>query len=203
MSLLRPLIPWLKLSVPLLLMLAMLLVIFQGSENEVFIFFRHHRETHPALKAILRFWTDWINTAFYLYFAFMLLRTFKTGDLATRRFISVYIAVQLLISLILVYFLKASIGRPRPGEDPYLQGFTTKPSYHSMPSGHTTEATISSLALGLRLNKISWTLLIGLALALTGFSRIYLGWHHPTDVLCGWLLGSVGAMAVTIFARKN
>ncbi len=203
MSLLRSLIPWLKLSAPLLLMLTVLLIIFQGSENEVFGFFRHHRETHTDLKAILRFWTNWINPAFYFYFVFILLKSFKTGDLATRRFVSAYIVVQVLISIILVYFLKASIGRPRPGEDPYLQGFTTKPSYHSMPSGHTTEATISNLVLGLRLNKTVWTLVFGITLALTGFSRIYLGWHHPTDVLCGWLLGSVGAMAVTIFARKN
>lgn len=200
---LRPLIPWLTLSAPLLLMLGAVYLAC-GSENEVFSFFRRHRADHQTLKALLTFYTNWFNAALYVWFAWLLFRSIRSGDAATKRFVLIYIAVQLVIALVTVRLLKMTIGRPRPGEDAFLQSFTAKPSYHSMPSGHTTEATTSLMALmgryASRLRPGLAPLLFGLALALLGFSRMYLGWHHPSDVVCGWLLGSVGGMAVTLLA---
>lgn len=71
-----------------------------------------------------------------------------------------------------------------------------------MPSGHTTEATTSVMALAGQSRRAMAPFAFGLIIALLGFSRIYLGWHHPSDVLCGWLLGSVAGMAVTLLAPK-
>lgn len=63
----------------------------------------------------------------------------------------------------------------------------------SFPSGHTTAATAAMLGLFLSTNKKkSWIALI-FALAM-GLSRIYLGVHYFTDVLGGFIAGSIGAI---------
>ncbi len=60
---------------------------------------------------------------------------------------------------------------------------------HSFPSGHT--ATAFALLFGLSLlarNKLLKLLLISLAM-MTGYSRIYLALHFPSDVIAGSVIG--------------
>lgn len=61
---------------------------------------------------------------------------------------------------------------------------------YSFPSGHSSSAVAAygSLASHERKRKLLWALAIVLPL-LVGFSRVYVGAHYPTDVLCGWALG--------------
>ena len=59
-------------------------------------------------------------------------------------------------------------------------------------------ALIAGTALRGRVRGSAWAAAIALALAI-GLSRVYLGAHHPTDVLAGWLTGGilvVGAWAL-------
>lgn len=70
------------------------------------------------------------------------------------------------------------------------------------PSGHTTNATaviITSAYLLVREGLVPLTVAIPLAIvvcALTGASRVALGWHWTTDVFGGWMAGAgVAAMA--------
>ena len=67
---------------------------------------------------------------------------------------------------------------------------------YSFPSGHSSNAVTAygSLAAHEKKRKILWVLAVVLPL-LVGFSRVFVGAHFPTDVLCGWLLG---ALIVTI-----
>ena len=101
--------------------------------------------------------------------------------------------------------LKLVLRRERPLTDYVLHMFT--PTF-SFPSGH---AVGSMVAYGL-LAYLSWAYLpqpwsiiipivFVLLIVSIGVSRVYLGAHHPTDVVAGWLIGMIG-LAVLIFVIK-
>ncbi len=74
-------------------------------------------------------------------------------------------------------------------------------SEYSFPSGHATISTTAMFSFFLGLNKKwSW---IGLVFAfLVGISRLYLMVHYPTDVIAGFIVGSLSATA-SFFAIKG
>ncbi len=63
---------------------------------------------------------------------------------------------------------------------------------YSFPSGHSANAAVvyGSLAAHEKKRKLLWVLAFLLPL-LVGFSRVFVGAHFPTDVLCGWALGAL------------
>lgn len=69
---------------------------------------------------------------------------------------------------------------------------------YSFPSGHTTNSTLlySSLAMYKKKNKVLLVIAVVLPF-LVGLSRIMLGAHYVTDVLCGWI---VGALLMLLFS---
>lgn len=73
---------------------------------------------------------------------------------------------------------------------------------YSFPSGHSTNVVtvFGSLAAGLRKR---WFTIIAIVIPLlTGFSRIVVGAHYPTDVLSGWLLGLVSITIVYALQKR-
>ena len=101
--------------------------------------------------------------------------------------------------------LAAVIGRDRPPEadwEMHAAGF-------SMPSGHTTTATLAAglLCLGLaRGVRSAWRFAAMAVLALwavvDGAGRVYLGVHWASDVVAGWLLGALlTVLAAGLFTR--
>ncbi len=73
---------------------------------------------------------------------------------------------------------------------------------YSFPSGHSTNAVTAfgSLAAGLRKR---WTRVVAIAIPLlTGFSRVVVGAHYPTDVLGGWLLGVIIVLVVLLLQKR-
>lgn len=72
----------------------------------------------------------------------------------------------------------------------------TKDSGSSYPSAHAAN-TMSACAMAAMLwpRRKLWRMLWPAPL-LTGLSRVYMGVHYPSDVLAGWLLGLIAALAV-------
>lgn len=63
---------------------------------------------------------------------------------------------------------------------------------YSFPSGHSSSAVASYGSLAAHEKKRKWLWAIAIVLPLlVGFSRVFVGAHFPTDVLCGWALGAV------------
>lgn len=191
-------------SLPLLLILGTIHFNF-SSETEVITWFTAHAKAHPDLKSLAKAITDWGNIAFYpiyLWFLISGLRQRKKSS-SRLRFALVFLVVQLVVSLLLVRIMKIAIGKPRPGEGTFFEPYSTKGGYHSMPSGHTTEIYGAALPLILRYRQLLLTLALGIFAAAVAFSRIYLSWHHPGDVFCGWMLGSVAGFAIHLFSKED
>jgi undecaprenyl-diphosphatase len=111
-------------------------------------------------------------------------------------------------ALALNHLLKLAVERPRPTPD--LVRVLRELADFSFPSGHVMFYTAFFGFLGFlafTLLRPSWRrslliLLSGLLVALVGPSRIYLGNHWASDVLVGYLLGSlVLAAAVQIYLQ--
>lgn len=74
---------------------------------------------------------------------------------------------------------------------------------YSFPSGHTTNSTMlySSLAMYKKKNKFLLTVAFVVPF-LVGLSRIMLGAHYVTDVLCGWVVGA-GLVFLLTYLQKR
>lgn len=88
--------------------------------------------------------------------------------------------------------IKPLVSRTRPWL--VIEGLIPLVAEHdpnSFPSGHTSASFACALAWWRTLPR-RWMRSTGVALAaLMGLSRLYVGVHFPTDVLCGALIGSL------------
>jgi membrane-associated phospholipid phosphatase len=117
------------------------------------------------------------------------------------------ILVPVALGLELVTFLtvNAVVGRPRPD----VSRLGSEPSTSSFPSGHTaaTVALWGAVVLlfvwsSVRRNgRLVCGVVVALLAVAVGTARIYRGMHHPSDVVCGALMG-LAALAITMLALR-
>src|SRR5207249_10075263 len=101
--------------------------------------------------------------------------------------------------------MKQLFGRGRPDIVPHLVAVTSP----SFPSGHSMLGVIMYLTLGALLARFAtrrrttvYLLTVALLAAfVVGASRVYLGVHHPSDVLAGWCAGLIWALTCWVVAR--
>lgn len=118
-------------------------------------------------------------------------------------------ACALLMSLLFTnILLKPLVERTRPWL--VIEGLlplVTERDPNSFPSGHTS-AAFSCAAAWLATLPKTWCKALALTAALLmGLSRLYVGVHFPSDVLCGALVGAlcgwIGAMAVRKWEERR
>ncbi len=100
------------------------------------------------------------------------------------------IGIGFAATVIETYALKYIVNRTRPyNQYPDLQPLSGENSF-SFPSGHTSSAF--SVATSLTLNYPKWYVAVPAFVwaSATGYSRLYLGVHYPTDVIGGAVLGA-------------
>jgi undecaprenyl-diphosphatase len=75
----------------------------------------------------------------------------------------------------------------------------------SFPSGHSMITMALAATLLVMLWRTPWRVPVavigGIAVVLVGFSRIYLGVHYPSDVLCGWMASLVWVVGLDRIRR--
>jgi membrane-associated phospholipid phosphatase len=118
-----------------------------------------------------------------------------------------YIMAQLIGSVLIVRTLKMTLGHARPSEmaralngavDTWI-GTTTSSSYHSFPSGHTSDFLISGIFLAICLPK-TWMRILVMGFAIfNGVLRIALNKHYPLDVLGGVVIAGIVSFSVWQF----
>jgi membrane-associated phospholipid phosphatase len=109
----------------------------------------------------------------------------------------------LLISAWINISLKYLLNQPRPffeGFDPSL-GMIHE-TMGGFPSGHAQNSLVVFCIAASWGKKKRLYCLAALVCLLTGFSRLYLGAHFPTDVAGGWLIGGVILCVYFIFAER-
>lgn len=119
------------------------------------------------------------------------------------RWESISVLFAAAFTFVLNYLVKVTIRRPRPTED-LVQVFRALTDF-SFPSGHVMYYTAFFgflLFLTFTLMKRSYrrvilSLLLMILISLVGISRMYLGEHWASDVIGGYLLGSL-ALALSI-----
>jgi undecaprenyl-diphosphatase len=109
-------------------------------------------------------------------------------------------------SLLFNQLLKAGFDRPRPDLVPHgmVVYFASFPSGHAMLSA-SVYLTLGALLARLQQARHQAILIMGTAIVVTllvGISRIYLAVHWPSDVLAGWVAGSIWATACWLASWK-
>ena len=119
----------------------------------------------------------------------------------SKKWMRIFLAMLVAMSIAGVtgHVIKRTIPRPRPSVKTEIHwgGSRFSSKYHSFPSGHVGASTAFFCTLFLANRRIGLACLpIPILIA---FSRMYIGAHYLSDVVCAAILGPLCALLVTHF----
>jgi undecaprenyl-diphosphatase len=159
--------------------------------------------------------TGWLDSAVKEVFhsgapvlaALLVTLTVATLFLTSRGREAIVLMAAIALTVAIDFGLSEAVARPRPSSD-LVQVFADFDG-HSFPSSHVTYYTVFLGALavittwngGTRLSRWAVYGALAVALALMGFSRVYLGAHWLGDVIGGYVLGG-GIVAFVVLVWR-
>ena len=122
----------------------------------------------------------------------------------SKKWMRIFLAMLVAMSIAGVtgHVIKRTIPRPRPSVKTEIHwgGSRFSSKYHSFPSGHVGASTAFFCTLFLANRRIGLACLpIPILIA---FSRMYIGAHYLSDVVCAAILGVLCALLVTHFCLR-
>ena len=139
--------------------------------------------------------SDWGNAALDSVYAVILIHSYLNRDREEKLFSLGYAAMAILYLGVTLQLVKYGLGMPRPGV-PWPPHPWSSPEYTSFPSGHTSHVIAAALPLAFWFRSGILRICLSLLIGLMGFSRVWLGVHHPVDLLGGLFFGSLGVMCL-------
>ena len=123
----------------------------------------------------------------------------------SKKWMRIFLAMLVAMSIAGVtgHVIKRTIPRPRPSVKTEIHwgGSRFSSKYHSFPSGHVGASTAFFCTLFLANRRIGLACLpIPILIA---FSRMYIGAHYLSDVVCAAILGVLCALLVTRFCLRS
>jgi membrane-associated phospholipid phosphatase len=170
-------------------------------DNAVRDFMAQHQDrgVHAVMENVSRFgdWPEHLLAGLILAVA--------AGQRGNKKWMRIFLAMAIALSIagLAGRAIKITTGRARPSVkvEQRWNGLEWSSKYHSFPSGHV-DASVGFFAVLLFAN---WR--IGLPCLtipiLIGFSRLYLGAHYLSDVVCAAVLGILAAILVTHFFLRR
>ena len=129
------------------------------------------------------------------FFLILLYLIFKKVGVKQTLYLLVFIIVLITISDQFTNLVKETFQRLRPCSDPNINSLirVVKPSKtFSFFSGHASNSmAVSSFLYFILKDKFKYFGLLFLWPLIFAYSRIYLGLHYPTDIICGYIHGFI------------
>src|SRR5881396_2928180 len=157
----------------------------------------------PALRSFMRCVSLFGDWPLHVAFGLLLLAIAWIRD--SKKWTRIFLAMLIAMSLAGVagHIIKRTIPRPRPSVHTDIRWggphFSSK--YHSFPSGHVGASTAFFGVLVIARRRVGLACLpIPILIA---FSRMYIGAHYLSDVVCAVILGILSAVLVArVFLRQ-
>ncbi len=185
--------PWLEhavLLVPLMLITCAIISRYGIWGTVVSDSFRELRESSPTVTVFMHCISDWGNLFLDSIYAAILLRSWRAKDSHGILFSLSYAAAAVLYLCIVLQLIKYGLGMPRPCV-PWPPHPWASHSYASFPSGHTVHIIVAALPLAFWYHSRILSFNLSLLIGFMGFSRVWLGMHHPVDLLGSIVFGSL------------
>lgn len=170
-----------------------LAALVKSGDKKIFYFF-NQRMNCKMLNVIMRLFTHIGSTAFSfaLPIILILLGSARVSNVGKS------MAVSLAVAQLIVQSVKRLVNRPRPYVTiESILSFNPPACKYSFPSGHTSAAFSQAFALSLMF-KGAALVFIPIAV-IVGISRMYLGYHYPTDVFVGGVISFIAFFISSTF----